>query len=373
MPLELGHHAVRKPKLPTERPHEEDLRSRALSPGWSSICQQKHLSAAQVPNFPAPCGLTIPNTFKRLAQDSRDSQLRLVLVGKTGARKTGKSILRKKAFISSISAKSITKVCEKGSSTWCGRKIIVMDMPGIFDTEVPAANTEREIAHCIVLTSPGPHDVLLVVRLGQYMWEEHKVVKKMLTMFGSKARRYMILIFTGKGNLDGMEFYDYLKEAPKVLQDLVAEIRDCHCVLNNNATGADQEAQRAQLLDMVQCMVMENEGGFYTNQMFQRAEVEIQKLIHAIQEQSRAELEREKRQIREEYKENIRKLQDEQERTMRKADMEHTLVERERSCAQRQQNARAEAEGQKDILDVILTVFSIVFFILKLGLKDIRE
>nr|KAF6469467.1 GTPase, IMAP family member 4 [Molossus molossus] len=152
--------------------------------------------------------------------------------------------------------------------------------------------------------------------------------------------------------------------------NLVAEFRDRHCVLNNKATGAEQEAQRAQLLDMVQCVVMENEGGFYTNQMFQRAEAEIQKLIHAIQEQSRAELEREKRQLREEYEENIRKLQDEQERIMRKADMERTLAERERSCAERQQNARAEAEGQEDILDVILTVFNIAFFILKLVFMD---
>ena len=54
-----------------------------------------------------------------------DSQLRLVLVGKTGAgrREIRNSILREKVFPSIFSAVSITKHCEKGSSTWKGREL----------------------------------------------------------------------------------------------------------------------------------------------------------------------------------------------------------------------------------------------------------
>ncbi|XP_017902230.1 PREDICTED: GTPase IMAP family member 4-like isoform X1 [Capra hircus] len=301
--------------------------------------------------------LSDPRTSHGLA-NSGDSQLRLVLVGKTGAGKsaTGNSILRKKVFLSSFSAVSITKHCEKGSSTWKGREVVVIDTPGLFDTEAPDAETLKEISRCMVLTSPGPHSLLLVIPLGHYTPEDQKATEKILTMFGERAREHMILLFTRKDDLEGMDFRDYLKQAPTAIQELIHKFRNRYCVFNNKATGAEQEDQREQLLALVQDVVNKCKGRYYTNSQYQKTEEEIQKQIQVLQEYYRAELERAKAQIKQEFEEEIRKLKDELEQQKRKVEMERQLAEREAYWISRQQTARDDILSQNKILEIILNV-----------------
>ncbi|KAL2092651.1 hypothetical protein ACEWY4_012449 [Coilia grayii] len=214
------------------------------------------------------------------------SDMRIVLLGFRGAGKSssGNTILGRQEF----SASGRTAECVNREGETAGRHITVVEAPGWWKSFTVQRTPERdkgEIVLSVSLCPPGPHALLLVIRVVVSFTEtERRAVQVHLELLGERVWSHTIVLFTRGECLRDTSIEQHIESEGEALQWVVEKCGNRYHVLDNKKCDGGQVTE---LLEKMEEMVVVNSGHH-----FDFDEIMLIKLMEEKEEEKRRAEER---------------------------------------------------------------------------------
>ncbi|XP_062841262.1 GTPase IMAP family member 8 [Trichomycterus rosablanca] len=190
------------------------------------------------------------------------SEFRIVLLGNRGS---GKTSLANTILCRPIPSPKSTAKCMKVRGVAGGRLVTIIDTPGWwknFLVSESAAFLKQELVLSMAHCAPGPHAVLLVIRVDTAYKERHRrSAVEHLELLGKDIWNHMMVVFTYGDHFKDQTVGERIRsEGESFLQWLVNKCGNRYHVLNIDRCSGSQVKE---LLEMIEDMVTENGGCYY--------------------------------------------------------------------------------------------------------------
>lgn len=260
-----------------------------------------------------------------------DKEIRVALVGKTGVGKSATANLlcnKENFFPSKAGSSAVTEKCKHTRIDFEDKSVLVVDTPGLFDSQRTNEETQNEIKKCIKMCAPSIHAILYVISLSLRLTpEDITAFDNYVTFFGKDMLKYTIVIFTNPDKLseEGQTLEDYIKKSPK-LKSFLQKCDNRKIAIDNKASKFIADQHRRTLLTNIELLMHKNDGKGYTNtelteagkqrleNMLKELEIEYKKKLDIERENFERAKEDYTREIQEKFDEEYEKITNECEK-----------------------------------------------------------
>ncbi|MES1922327.1 GTPase IMAP member 4, partial [Bonamia ostreae] len=162
-----------------------------------------------------------------------------------------------KGFESKSGEEAVTKKASFLTAERFIHKIVIVDTPGLADTNLTDNEVKAEVLKSFIITSPGPHAILLLVRPSRLSHDEVEILSKYQKFFGENFKKHLIIVFTDKDRLekDGTTIEEYIGTLKhgSILKTLLNEVdnRYINIGYSQNFNDPDRLSEVKELISLI--------------------------------------------------------------------------------------------------------------------------